>query len=392
MKIRVIGVGGGGTNIVHQLAQSAGRVAFSSIDVKQGRARTSKRVSSVTVPLSFIESPEGGEGAEREKVQNMVREEDLLVFVASLGGKTTLSLLPQLAKEAKRRGQLAIGIFTMPFSFEGETKQEVAHETIARVKPFLNASCVLSNEKIFQTADSQQIPLAQALGTVNKNVHESLARLFETIFTPGIVNIDFADLKTTLRGHGKFGYLQSFKFQRAAQPQQILEAAMKDSLYPYTPERAQSMLFHIEGPEDISLSEVHEISKSMQQFLHPHARIIFGVSSRKDLKDALYVTFLVSGCRFHAGGESTPRKASKKKTSKKPVRKKSVAQKTVKPEKKPKPAKKKEPAAKKEVPKEKPKARKSALQVKKDLEETEKEIVEQEKLWDTPAFLRRPHP
>jgi cell division protein FtsZ len=410
-KIRVIGIGGGGGTIVAEIASRMPRASFVVANTDSQALRTVGRKATIfqfgqdlTRGLGTGMNPELGFQAalsEKERIKKMLEGQDLCILVACLGGGTGSGAVPVFAKMAKKLGNLTYGIFTFPFKFEGERKLEIARESLRKVKGYLNAVSIIPNERVFQIID-KTIPLRQALSTVNKTLTDSLNGLIETIYEPGLINIDFADFRTILEGRGRLAYLNSVEVQRKNDTAKgLIVKALNSPLYPYSIKGAKGVLFNISGEKDLSLSDVNEMTKTISEMVNPEAKIIFGVSQAKKDSDLLKTTLLVTGC----GMKLFPPKHRKKKKIVKEI-KKILAPKPRKRRKRkpvPKPRKKvrKKVFRKKRRPV-KPKAlgglfggpseevvRKNALQVHKEAEEAEEKLLSQEKVWETPAFLRK---
>ena len=424
-KIRVIGIGGGGGTIVSEIALKMPKATFVVANTdRQALKSCSRKITrflfgqNLTHGLGTGMNAELGYEAaqgEKEKIKKLCQGQDLCILVVSLGGGAGSGAAPVFAKISKNLGNLTYGIFTLPFKFEGEKKMEIAKDSLKKVKNHLNAISIIPNERVFQII-SKDTPMKQALSVINKNLAESLEGLIETIYEPGLINIDFADFKTILEGKGRLAYLNAVEIQRkGSSAKDLIQRVLSSPLYPYTIRGAKGVLFNIAGEKELSLSEVNLISKTISDLVSPEAKIIFGISQSKKYSDTIKTTLLANGC----GMKFFPSKAKKKKVKKvKKKIKKKVRRKIEKKEESIKPKKKKsqklkpkkikvelvkEPEEKLPVeteveagPKkiEKPnlgeeKVRKNGLQIKKEAEEVEREMLEKEKFWETPAFLRR---
>ncbi len=437
-KIRIIGIGGGGGNIVSEIASKVKRISFVAANTD---SQALKIIPKNVLPFQFGEFFTQGLGtgmnyelaeraalAEKEKIKKLFHGFDFCILVTCLGGGVSSGAGPVFAKIAKNSGTATLGVFTLPFKFEGEKKQEIAWQSLQKLKPHLNTIAILPNDKIFQIIE-KNTPLKEAFSAINKNLAESLAGLIETIYLPGLINIDFADLKTILQGYGKIAYLNSVEGQGNEQVLKTLEKALNSPLYPYSIRGAKRILFNITGDKNLSLSEISQISKIISSQVFSGAKIIFGISQGKKYQNKIKISLLATGCLAkeiretslvtrHLKGDfykktQKPKKINQKKKieSKKKIEQK-IKQKPklqTKEKTKPKSSKKSktnfaiEPKPEIEVKKiqvqvvpekppiieeEKPKIRKTALQVKEEIEEAEKEFLEKEKFWETPAFLR----
>lgn len=419
-KVRVIGIGGGGGTIVSEIAHKLPKASFVVANTDNQALKSSGNKTlrfqfgqNLTKGLGTGMNPEIGSQAallEKDKIKRLVEGQDLCIFVACLGGGTGSGAVPIFAKTAKSLGNLTYGIFTLPFKFEGERKMEIARESLKKVKGHLNALSIIPNERAFQLID-KSTPLRQALSTVNKSLTESLTGLIETIYEPGLINIDFADFRTILEGSGRLAYLNTAEVERKKDTaKNLIVNALNSPLYPYGIKGARGVLFNIAGEKGLSLAEVNEISKTISDLVNPEAKIIFGIAQGKKYSDILKTTLLVTGCGMKIFSSDSKEPPAKKVKKKKPSKPKEAEKKTN--EKKPKASKpkKKAPAKKKEVkivnvetvhtaPSGQgtdifqaindERIRKSALQVKKEEEETEQEMLNRERIWETPAFFRR---
>ncbi len=397
-KIRVIGIGGGGSSIVSEIAS---RVTQASFVVANTDRQALKAASRKTIRFQFGQGLTRGLGTgmnadlgreaaqnEKEKIQKLLEGQDLCILVVSLGGGVGSGAAPVFAKISKSLGNLTYGIFTLPFKFEGEKKMEIAKNALESIKPSLNALSIIPNERIFQIID-KSTPLKQALSAINRNLTESLAGLIETIYEPGLINIDFADLKTIFEGRGRLAYLNTVVVPRSEKSsQEAIEKALNSPLYPYTIRGAKGVLFNITGEKEISLNEVNQISKSISELVNKEAKIIFGISQDKKYQDKIKTTVLATGCGIKIFSEKSQKKKRRKKKKILPPPPEPEKKIKTKPKKK-----KKEMETSKKLPEvvtsSEERVRKNGLQIKKEAEEEEKEMLAKEKFWESPAFLRR---
>ena len=467
-KIRVIGIGGGGGSIVSELASRVRKASFVAANTDlQALRGTSKKVDrflfghSLTRGLGTgmdVGLAETAAENEKDKIKKLLQGQDLVILVATLGGGVGAGATSVFARISKSLGNMTYGIFTLPFKFEGERKMEIARTAIEQIRPRLNAISIMPNERIFQIID-KSTPLEHAFSMINKNLASSLEGLLQTIYEPGLINIDFADLKTVLQGQGRLTYLNTVEVMRKdGSAKEAIEKVINSLLYPYGIKGAKGVLLNIAGEKSLPLSEVTYISKTISDQANKDAKIIFGVAQGKQYQNVVKTTLLATGC----GMKIFPAIPQKRKSIKKAIKKRVVRRKktsVIKNEnpvskKRKKPARiatrsvaggkksskglinhlnifkkktKKNRKAKRNKPqklkirflkketlinpeqemkKENPavaanlvsqnnivepefKIRKNALQLKKEVENTEKEMIEQEKFWEIPSFLKR---
>ena len=415
IKIRVIGIGGGGGNIVSEIAQRIKNVSFfaANTDLKalNNLSRNVEKFQfgqNLTQGLGTGMNPEIGETAaksERERIKQILRGQDFVILIASLGGGVGSGASSIFAKISQNLGNITYGIFTIPFSFEGEKKMEIAKDALKKLRRELNAFTILPNERIFQIIE-REVPLKKALSTINKSLADSLHNLIEIISTPGLINIDFADLRTIFEGRGSLAYLSAIEIEKDKE-KEVIEKALNSPLYPYNIEGAKGVLFNISGLKDLSLAQVSQISKMIFERADKEAKIIFGISRLKKISGT-NVTLLATGC-------SLPRLIFEPKEKKKKIQppikippkpKKSEKTTTRPPPSQPSAGPLVERTLRKSQGKQKfekpatpllakptnPKEmiiRKNALSIKKEVEEEEAEMLAKEKFWETPTFLRK---
>jgi cell division protein FtsZ len=448
IKIRVIGIGGGGGNIVSEIAQRIkNRVSFFAANTDLKALNTLPRNvekfqfgQKLTQGLGTGMNPEIAKAAaksERERIKQILEGQNFVILIACLGGGVASGASSIFAKISQNLGNLTYGIFTLPFSFEGEKKMEIAKDALRKLRRKLNAFTILPNERIFQIIE-RGVPLKKSLSVINKSLADSLQNLIEIIFLPGLINIDFADLKTIFEGRGALAYLNVIEIEKDEEKEAI-EKALNSPLYPYNIEGAKGVLFNISGPKDLSLAQVSQISKMIFERVDKEAKIIFGISriqprGRYQKNSGTKVTLLATGCgKPHLLSE--PKQKKKKTTTRPPPegpkrkfgravggvashpslrsgRAPKIQPATNPPPKfgegqKPKKTttqpsagplvkkiKMEKPFTKPENPKAtQPSAgypiRKNALSIKKEVEEEEAKMIAKEKFWETPAFLRK---
>lgn len=390
-KIRVIGIGGGGGSIVGELARSVGKVDFVSANTDlQAQKNLPRSVrgfmfgQELTRGLGCGMDEKLGESAakaEKDRIKKLVEGQDVCILVVSLGGGTGSGASLVFAEAAKEAKCLTLGIFTMPFSFEGQKRREIAEAAREKIVPLLNAYVLIPNENIFRVID-QKTPFRGAFSAVNKKLAETLEGFIDTLALPGLINIDFADLKTLLEGRGRLAYLNSVQMQGAPKAQLALKEVLHNPLYDYGIAGADRVVFNLTGDKGMKMQEVAEISKSISSF-NTKARIIFGISFQPEYKDKLRIALFAMGCKEQEGAkeEKAPVKPAE---GKKGTVKKSKAKK----QKKKTEEKKTPPPALKTPRPQSGKVRRNALDLKKAQDRELKDLEKQEGQWDIPAFLR----
>ncbi len=389
IKIRVVGLGGGGSSIVSEMAQNLKGVSFLIADTD---ARVFKKARNKRIRVfQFGQKLVGGMGTglnpeiarkaaeeEKEKIAKIFKDQDLVILVACLGGGVGSGAGPVFAEEAKNQRVITLGIFTLPFSFEGEKKMKIARGSLEKLRENLSAVLFVSNEKIFQLIDKKS-PLKKALSALNKIFIDWLGDLIEVIQKPNLINIDFADLRTILKNRGKLLFFSQGTAQGANRVEELIKKLFQNPLFDAQLKGVKRILFNIGGGKDLGLKEVERISEAISR-LNPRAKIIFGVSQSPNFKGKIKILMLAVSDSFIPGLE---RKAKRRLAS-------TLTKRKAKPKRKE--AKKKSSAKEipiKKIEARKKKTRRTALEVKEAQEEqNEKEWV-REPEWEIPAFLRR---
>jgi cell division protein FtsZ len=378
-KVKVVGIGDGASQIVSELARKLPRAEFV---VANTDWRIAKRLPRNVKFLGFGEKQSHGLGtglepeiakvaawAEKDKMAKILDKTDLCFFVACLGGGTGSGATPVFSRLASQRGILSVGIFTLPFRFEGEKKMALAQEAFAKIKGHLNAALIFPNEKIFQVFD-KNLSFNEGFAKVNQALVEDLGGLIELIFQPGLINIDFADLKTILDGRGQAAYLTSCEFEKGVKAEEIKKSIFQNPFLTYNFRQANSALFNIVSDHNLTLSEASEISSQIAGQVSPETRIIFGIRLVADsnLAGKIRVVLLT------VGGRHRRRKKAFKAASAKVWRRK----------KKSKPQSQNKPDSQVNV-----KVRRNGLQIQQEVKAQEQTMAAQENLWETPAILRQ---
>lgn len=413
-KVRVIGVGGGGSSIVAELAKKVGKSSFVAANTdnqalknmpwnvnrfKFGQELTQGLGTGMDVELGRVAAEN-----EKQKIKRILKNQDLCIFIVCLGGGTGSGAAPIFAEISHQLGNINLGIFTMPFKFEGERRSQIARESLEKLKPNLNGFLVIPNQKIFKIID-KKASLSQSFSTLNKILADNLASFIELIYKPGLINIDFADFKTILEGKGERIYFNTTEAKGPNRADEVVKSVLNSPLFDFNVNTAKRILFNISAFSDLKMREVEQISEAFAS-LNRQSKIIFGVSEASpSQKSEIRVTLLVTGDprkkeipkpkkisepkeKIVEMKEISPvKKVTKPKIKKiKKIKSKKTPSKVLKRKKKKVEIKvnfKKKPKRKRE------RKRLNALEVKKAAEEEEGKRWAEEEKWDVPAFLRR---
>ncbi len=360
VKIKIIGIGGGGGNIVKELSK---KLDFSSTRLDFCAVNTDMQALHVLpdnlkkLSLGKEETKGLGTGRdvnlgkkiaekEEEKIKSLFSDEkDLYILISSLGGGTGTGFVPVFSKIAKEKNATTLGIFTLPFNFEGKDRIKDSEKAIMSAETDLNAVLVIPNEKIFKLVD-ESIPFTDALNVINDQLAKSLQGLLNTIYLSSLINIDWADIKRTISNGNKRAYLNTKQGKIKEDLDNFAKELLNNELVSYNFKDSENVLFNIEGGKNLSMQELSLISEKIHE-LAEDAEIIFGLTKNLKLKDEVRATVLATG----------------KQKEEKPKKKKKKTKPTVK--------------------------RRSGVEIKKAKEEEIKKEEDDEKFFDVPAFLRK---
>ncbi len=443
-KIGVIGIGGGGGSIVGEIAKSisrkriphSNRVKFIVANVDNQAIKAAPKQAGA---FYFGQKTTHGLGCgmnvalgknsaimEKKRIKTLLKKYDFCILITCLGGGAGSGAAPIFADVSKNLGILTMGICTLPFVFEGKERSKIAKESLRKIKDNLNAFVIVPNQRIFKIID-EKTPIQKSLSVMNNILVESIEGFIETLYSPGLINLDFSDFRATLDEESGLAYLHSQEFSGPNRAKKAVESVLKNPLINYDITGVERMLFNIAGAKDMKMSEIENISKTISNF-NPQAKIIFGVSQENQRKNRIRITLLAVGCetneqrrakvvkekKLEREKEETRIKLEKKKKKIKEekrtrriqkkkekesqeIKEKQIKEQEVKKKEKEKRAeaeKEKKIIIKRKIKQKKPKVvnkttvRRNALDLHRQAEEDEKKMLEEESKWDIPAFLR----
>jgi len=299
-----------------------------------------------------------------------------------LGGGIGSGALPVFARILNDEKKLCLGIFALPFNFEGEKKAQMAQDALKNLKENLSGMIVLSNEEILKQSE-KKIPLKKSLALMNCVLIDYLRDLMEVIFQTGIINIDFADLRTILGGRSQKVFLGRALGQGLNKTEEALKELFENPFFAFSEQKQPSIkkiLLNISGGSDLTLKEVEKIGERISE-LNSNAKIIFGFSRFPKYDKKLKITFLGTSENFFEKEKAIEfEKQEVKKEMNKKINKEIEQEVQIKQ----KNAGKEEKKIEKKI-----KIRRSALEVKKTKQEAKEEEWEKELDWETPSFLRK---
>jgi len=302
--IKVIGVGGGGGNAVNAMVRSniqGVEVIQANTDIQTLDASPCQhkiRVGTeLTRGLGAGSNPEIGRMAaeeSREHLYEVLEGSDMVFLTAGMGGGTGTGATPVIADIAREVGALTVGVVTKPFLFEGSRRQKQAEEGIEELKEAVDTLIVIPNQKLLSFI-GKQTSLSTAFSQVDDVLRQAVCSISDLIVIPGLINLDFADVKTIMCGMGKAlmgGGIASGENRAIEAAQRAISSPLLDEA---SVEGARGILINITGGEDLTLHDVNEAAMLIQKCAHEDAHIIFGAVVDKTMKEEMRVTVIATG-------------------------------------------------------------------------------------------------
>ena len=305
IKIKVLGVGGGGNNAVNQMINSriegAEYVLINTEKNVLDRAntygcKTLQIGKELTKGLGAGADPEVGEKAARESIEEIdkiLEDTDLLFITAGMGGGTGTGAIPVIAEQARKRGILTIGIVTTPFIFEGKLRTVRANMGIEKLKPNVNSLIVISNDKLLANTE-KNVSILDAFKMTDDILRQGIQSITDLINTVGTINVDFADVKTTLSYEG-YAYMGIGEADGENKIIDATNSALNNPLTQNAIDDAKGVIFNIKGSEDIGLDEINRSAEIIAERVNPEANVIFGTVIDESLGDKVVVTIVATG-------------------------------------------------------------------------------------------------
>ncbi len=304
VKIKVIGVGGSGCNAISRMEKykikGVELIAANSDyqDLKRARANVKIQIGrKITQGLGTGMNPEIGKKAaeeQRGEIEAALKDAGMIFIACGLGGGTGSGASPVVAEIAKSLGAITVAVVTRPFSFEGEWRQKIAQDSMNNLKDRVDSLISVSNDKLLTTLNPNTT-LLNAFWICNEILRQAVQSISDLVLFPGIINVDFADVKAILKNSGRaiFGIGRAKGEKRA---EKAAMAAIESPLFDVPARGAKGVLFNISGGLDISLSEIEEAAKIITQEINPQAKVIFGAVQDQTLpKEEIKITVIATG-------------------------------------------------------------------------------------------------
>ncbi|AMO34728.1 cell division protein FtsZ [Lysinibacillus sp. fkY74-1] len=301
--IKVIGVGGGGNNAVNRMIEHGVQgVDFIAVNTDSQALNLSKAEvrlqigAKLTRGLGAGANPEVGKKAaeeSREQLEEVLRGADMVFVTAGMGGGTGTGAAPVIAQIARELGALTVGVVTRPFTFEGRKRQTQAIGGIGSMKEAVDTLIVIPNDKLLQIVD-KSTPMLEAFREADNVLRQGVQGISDLIATPGLINLDFADVKTIMsnKGSALMGIGIATGENRASE---AAKKAISSPLLESSIDGAKGVLMNITGGSNLSLFEVQEAADIVASASDEEVNMIFGSVINENLKDEIIVTVIATG-------------------------------------------------------------------------------------------------
>lgn len=302
-RIKVIGVGGGGNNALHRMQENGIRgVEFVSINTDAQALHNSQADHKVHIGKTITRglgagmNPDIGRAAAEEskdEILDVIKNADMVFITCGLGGGTGTGAAPVVAELAKKVGILTVAVVTRPFAFEGAKRREIADKGLEALKDHVDTIIMIPNDRILQIID-KKTSLLDAFKTVDEVLRQGVAGISDLITTPGMINVDFADVKAIMQNAGSalMGIGRGTGENRALD---AARAAIDSPLLEMSIDGARGVLFNITGGRDLGMYEVDDAAKYITKAADPEARIIFGAVIDEELDEEVKITVIATG-------------------------------------------------------------------------------------------------
>lgn len=311
-RIKVVGVGGGGNKAIQRMMEEKIHgVEFVAINLDAQDLNTANAPTKILIGKNMTRglgagmNPAIGQQAaleSKDDISDVLKGSDMVFITAGLGGGTGTGAAPVIAEISRSLGALTVGVVTKPFSFEGIARSRIAEEGWVQLRDKVDALITISNDRLLSIID-RKTPLLEAFRKVDDVLHQGVQGISDLITIPGIINVDFADVRTIMSNSGSalMGIGIASGEDRALD---AAKAAINSPLLDISIDGARGVLFNVTGGVDMAMSEISEAAKIITTSIDPEAKVIFGAVQDENMKKGeLKVTVIAAG--FNQGAKST---------------------------------------------------------------------------------------
>ena len=303
VRIKVIGVGGGGNNVVNRMVRSGTRgVDFVAVNTD----KQALNVSSATYKIQIGEKLTHGQGAgsdpevgrksaeeSRAQISKALEDTDMVFITAGMGGGTGTGGAPIVAEIAREQGILTVGVVTNPFGFEGRRRMQQAEKGIEELQGKVDSLVIIPNERLKHATD-QKITFANAFEIADDVLRQAVQSISDLIRDTGFINLDFADVTAIMKNAG-MAHMGVGRAAGKGKAEEAARMAISSPLLETSIHGARGVLINVTGSMDIGLEEVEQAASLVQDAVHPDALTIFGATFDESMDDEIRVTVIATG-------------------------------------------------------------------------------------------------
>ena len=303
VRIKVIGVGGGGNNVVNRMVRSGTRgVDFVAVNTD----KQALNVSSATYKIQIGEKLTHGQGAgsdpevgrksaeeSRAQISKALEDTDMVFITAGMGGGTGTGGAPIVAEIAREQGILTVGVVTKPFGFEGRRRMQQAEKGIEELQGKVDSLVIIPNERLKHATD-QKITFANAFQIADDVLQQAVESISDLIKNTGFINLDFADVTAIMKNAG-MAHMGVGRAAGKGKAEEAARMAISSPLLETSIHGARGVLINVTGSMDIGLEEVEQAASLVQDAVHPDALTIFGATFDESMDDEIRVTVIATG-------------------------------------------------------------------------------------------------
>ena len=303
VNIKVIGVGGGGNNVVNRMVRTGTKgVEFIAVNTD----KQALEASSATIKIQIGEKLTNGQGAgadpevgrksaeeSRKQISEVLEGTDMVFITAGMGGGTGTGAAPIVADIAKELGILTVGVVTKPFRFEGPRRMRQAEAGITELRDKVDSLVIIPNERL-KLASDQKITMVNAFEIADDVLQQAVQSISDLIKNTGFINLDFADVSAVMKDAGR-AHMGVGRAAGKNKAEDAAKMAISSPLLETSINGARGVLINVTGSLDIGLEEVETAANLVQEAAHPEANIIFGATFDEGLEDEIRVTVIATG-------------------------------------------------------------------------------------------------
>ena len=303
VSIKVIGVGGGGNNVVNRMVRTGTKgVDFIAVNTDKQALEASSATNKIQIGEKLTNGkgagadPEVGRKAaeeNRKQISEILEGTDMVFITAGMGGGTGTGAAPIVADIAKEMGILTIGVVTKPFKFEGMRRMRQAEAGIAELREKVDSLVIIPNERL-KLASDQKITMVNAFEIADDVLQQAVQSISDLIKNTGFINLDFADVSAVMKEAGR-AHMGVGRAAGKNKAEEAAKMAISSPLLETSINGAKGVLINVTGSMDIGLEEVETAANLVQEAAHPEANIIFGAAFDETLEDEIRVTVIATG-------------------------------------------------------------------------------------------------